>query len=185
MGKVKTRIGMEVGQDEALSIYRQLYSAVREKVLTFEADKFLYYSDEIEERDEWDDRVFSKKIQRGKDLGERMANAFKEVLAYYEKVLIIGTDFPGINETILTHAATALERKHCVVGPCKDGGYFLLGLKDFDADLFENINWSTEKVLEQTIQRLEQKGKAYCLLSVQNDIDYHKDWLEYIEHEVN
>lgn len=185
LGKVKTRIGIEVGDHEALNIYRQMYSTVKEKVLSFDADKFLYYSDEIESDDEWENHLFIKKVQQGRDLGERMANAFREALEFYEKVLIIGTDFPGINEAILTDAVAALERKYCVVGPCRDGGYFLLGLKDFDRDLFENIEWSTSKVLEQTIQKLEQKDKAYCLLSVQNDIDHHKDWLEYLQHEVN
>lgn len=184
LGKVKTRIGNEVGDEEALNIYKHLYSRVRENIQDFEADKILYYSEEVDFEDDWNNGIFNKKVQRGKDLGERMANAFKEELEEYEKVLLIGTDLPCIDHNMLTKASRALERKHCVVGPCKDGGYFLLGLKEFDVDLFENIRWSTEEVLKETTFRLEQKDKAYCLLSVQNDIDHHKDWLEYIEHEV-
>ncbi len=184
LGKVKTRIGNEVGDEEALNIYKHLYNKVRENIQDFEADKILYYSEEVDYSDDWDNYVFKKKVQQGRDLGERMSNAFKAELENYEKVLLIGTDLPCIDETMLNKASRALERKHCVVGPCKDGGYFLLGLKDYDGDLFENIEWSTEEVLKETTFRLEQKDKAYCLLSVQNDIDHHKDWLEYIEQEV-
>src|SRR5688572_18886621 len=105
IGQVKTRLASTVGDENALKIYVHLlnYTArVSENCL---AHKAVFYSDIIEEADEFAVPVFRKYLQYGNDLGERMMNAFLKAFAMgYTRVVIIGSDCAELNEEILNHA---------------------------------------------------------------------------------
>lgn len=118
--------------------------------------------------------------QHGKDLGERMKNAFTEILslnknyseglAGFETALLIGSDIPQLNAAMLTDAHHALTSNDCVIGPAHDGGYYLIGFKrEGFTDCFHDIRWSTCEVLEKTQALLAHKKTA--LLSYLSDID--------------
>ncbi|MEO7835844.1 MAG: DUF2064 domain-containing protein, partial [Ginsengibacter sp.] len=86
-----------------------------------------------------------------------------------------GTDCPGINESILKDAVSNLNDFDIVIGPATDGGYYLLGMKNMHSFLFENIEWSTNKVLQQTINLSNLHKLSYFLLPELSDVDEEKD----------
>lgn len=114
------------------------------------------------------------------DLGARMARAAKRSILLGENVLLIGTDCPGLDRDRLRAAAMALDAHDAVIHPVEDGGYALLGLRRFDASLFENIAWSTPAVAEATIARIGALGWTLHLGKNLRDIDVPADlaWLE-------
>jgi glycosyltransferase A (GT-A) superfamily protein (DUF2064 family) len=68
-----------------------------------------------------------------------------------------------------------LEEKNVVLGPSEDGGYYLIGMNGFHPELLQEIEWSTEKVLEQTIEKCKKYKKTFALLPTLNDIDNEED----------
>jgi rSAM/selenodomain-associated transferase 1 len=89
------------------------------------------------------------------DLGERMSRAFDDVLSKYDSAVVIGTDCPMLNSTIVEEAFTLLQESECsVIGPAEDGGYVLLGLSENQPDIFQDIAWGSTVVLEETIKKM-------------------------------
>ena len=174
-GQVKTRLAATLGNEVALDIYKQLLKKVQQTVQSLNRDKIVFYSDYIEE-DIWDKDVYKKRVQQGDSLGKRMENAFKSSFVEgYQKLVIIGTDCPGINETILENAFAKLEEYDIVIGPAIDGGYYLLGMTKESPCLFQNIPWSTQVVFEQTIDICKKHSLSYFVLPELSDIDEEKD----------
>ena len=64
-----------------------------------------------------------------------------------------------------------MDENDVVIGPSTDGGYYLLGMQGSLVEVFDNIDWSTSSVLEQTIQRVNQQGKSHALLAERTDVD--------------
>lgn len=182
LGQVKTRIAKILGEEKALEIYRFLVWKTHEQItLLTNWDVFLYYSDFTEKVD-WKPKKgeISYHLQKGKDLGERMRNAFEEIFHKgYTRILIIGTDCPQLTEETLNNAAKELNNYDVVFGPAKDGGYYLLGLKKLYNGLFQDIPWSTESVLELSIQYLKQNKISFQTTSSLSDIDTAEDWDKY------
>lgn len=177
-GNAKTRLAKDVGDEKALEIYKSLLAYTRTVSLLVNAKRYLYYSGEILD-DEWEQTYFNKRLQSDGNLGERMSNAFKDVLANHEKVLIIGSDCPQLDLMIISSAYKQLDVHDYVIGPSKDGGYYLLGMKDLNADVFNEIKWSTATVCSQTIERIEAADKTFDLLPELSDVDYKEDWDKY------
>jgi len=178
LGTAKTRLAEEVGDERALKIYKSLLMYTRTVSSMVHAQRYLYYSSEIID-DEWSPETFHKKVQSGNDLGERMANAFKELSSAHDKVVIIGSDCPQLDLMTISSAFRALDEHDHVIGPSKDGGYYLFGMKEYDPSVFEEMTWSTSSVCEETIKRIKAKNKTYKLLQVLSDIDYKEDWDNY------
>ena len=175
LGKVKTRLAASVGDAKALDIYLQLLDITRKAALDTDCTRNVFYSDEIES-DGWDNDRFNKFVQEGDDLGQRMRNAFEQVFALgAEKAIIIGSDCPQLSSAIIEEAFSILERKDVCIGPAKDGGYYLLGMKKLNRFLFEGKKWSTDSVLEQTLADLRQNGLSYGALPELSDVDVADD----------
>lgn len=110
--------------------------------------------------------------QSSGDLGSRMSNAFKDLFARgYESAVMIGADLPTLPLSHLRAAFAALERKPVVLGPSLDGGYYLIGLRAPQTELFKGIAWSTNQVLSQTIERVNQLGLQVECLEPWYDVD--------------
>ncbi|MBC7628616.1 TIGR04282 family arsenosugar biosynthesis glycosyltransferase, partial [Ferruginibacter sp.] len=149
------------------------------------ADKFIFFSDAIDETIGDVNAPFYYKIQSGNDLGEKMKNAFVQLFkSGYKRVVIIGTDCPGINENILKTAFGEFNNSDVVIGPATDGGYYLLGMKEMHNDLFEKIDWSTSTVLPSTKERCNKSNLSYSLVTALSDVDEEKD-LVHLENLVN
>ena len=180
LGKAKTRIAKSTDDTTALSIYNKLLESTRRTTVMVDAQKYLYYSDFIDKEDKWNPLVYKKMLQRGIDLGERMMDAFIEVLSYNDKAIIIGSDCIYLTKDIIDQALEALDHHDVVIGPAKDGGYYLLGMKHTQMDLFLNISWSSGQEFKQTLSKVKGKGLSYFLLETLNDIDHIEDWEEYL-----
>jgi uncharacterized protein len=114
--------------------------------------------------------------QQQGDLGERMDSAFRKAFEDgREKVVLIGTDTPGIDADILGKAFGALDTRDLVFGPAKDGGYYLIGMTRPHAALFENISWGSARVLEQSIDAARKLGLSTHRLEVLEDVDRPED----------
>ena len=177
LGKVKTRLARTLGDVETLRIYHILLEKTRSAALGCQAERWLLYSDFVESNDVWHPDFFQKKVQHSGDLGERMEAAFQLAFeAGAEKVVIIGSDCPELTGEILQQAFDGLDSFDFVLGPVPDGGYYLLGMKTLESSVFHNIEWSTETVLEKTLERIAAAGKSYMLLPMLLDVDTEEDW---------
>lgn len=177
-GKVKTRLAAGIGPEKAMEVYEQLLDHTHKATRCLACDKIVYFSEVIERDSIWGDGNYQLSRQSGPELGQRMFNAFNTQFAQgAEKVCIIGSDTFEISQEILREAFQALEAKDVVIGPAKDGGYYLLGMKELQPELFHNKPWSTESVCAQTIEDLQRLNLSYTLLPVLNDIDHKEDWL--------
>jgi uncharacterized protein len=176
LGKVKTRLAATVGNDKALAVYQQLLQYTHAIVQPVPANKFVYYSSHIEVADIWSNEHFQKKIQQGNTLGERMCNSFKEVFKEgYHNTCIVGSDCPGITTEIIEQAFQLLQTSELVIGPAIDGGYYLLAIKKMHPELFDNINWSTSAVLQQTLDACRLLRLSVAMLPELADIDDETD----------
>ena len=179
LGKVKTRLATTVGDESALDIYKGLLLHSMQVADKISADKFVFYHKQIETNDIWNKKGFLKKLQSGSNLGEKMKNAFSAVfIEGYHKVIIIGSDCLQLNTTIVKEAFACLDQDDTVIGPAKDGGYYLLGMKKMLPFLFENKVWSTATVYENTLQDMQRHQLSTGILPVLNDVDTEADWVE-------
>lgn len=115
--------------------------------------------------------------QKGKDLGKRMHHAIKQGLQQYQRVVLIGSDCPGITADYLEQAFAALQHNDLVIGPATDGGYVLIGGQRISAEIFANTRWSSEQVLEQCLHNIHNAGYSHLCLAPQQDIDTPEDFL--------
>jgi rSAM/selenodomain-associated transferase 1 len=176
LGKVKTRLAKKVGDQTALDIYKFLLKKTRDITSQVSADKAVYYSESIREDDIWDATIFQKHLQVGEDLGIRMLHAFKNGFkAGYEKVIIIGSDLYDLSSENIEKAFTELATNNLVIGPAKDGGYYLLGMNSLHTCIFKNKDWGTDTVRKDTLEDL--KDQKVKLLEFKNDIDVYEDIL--------
>jgi uncharacterized protein len=174
LGKVKTRLAASIGDQNALEIYTFLMQHTKEILLKVKSNKRVLYSEQINTNDIWDNAIFDKKVQAGNDLGERMKKAFIDGFASgYEKIVIIGTDLYDLEVSDIEMAFEKLESNDVIIGPAEDGGYYLLGLKQIPNNIFENKNWSSETVFEDTINDIQHL--KYSVLKTKNDIDTVED----------
>lgn len=175
LGKVKTRLAASIGNERALEVYLKLLEITRKAALETDCVRNVFYSDEIA-ADAWDDDKFNKFVQEGDSLGDRMKNAFEQVFALgATKAAIIGSDCPALTSDIIKGAFAALNDKDVCIGPAQDGGYYLIGMNELYPFLFHGKTWSTDSVLQETINDIEEKDLSYSLLSELSDLDNLND----------
>lgn len=179
LGKVKTRLAKAVGKEKALEIYQKLLDHTRKEALKVDCDRLLFYEGEIDMQDEWSETDFQKFAQSNGDLGDKMKHAFSIALAKYDQVLIVGSDCPEITHKDIDRGFYELEEHDVVIGPARDGGYYLLGMSALQLFLFDNMPWSTETLLEESIIRVQDRSLQYALLKTKSDIDFKEDWEEF------
>lgn len=112
--------------------------------------------------------------QRGEAFGERLVFALEDLFRLgFESVCLIDSDSPTVPQHAFSEAATILAQSDdaVVLGPSEDGGYYLIGLKKLHRGLFEDISWSTERVLEQTKERARKMNLKIHLLPAWYDVD--------------
>lgn len=177
--KVKSRIAETLGAPQTLKIYRELISITLSRVIDLDCRIYLYFYPRIDQTYLYDTR-FIARIQQGADLGDKMQSALEQVLKTHLKAVLIGTDCPYLTPGILKDSFNRLDQHDLVIGPATDGGYYLIGLRQSYPRLFTGIEWSTDRVLSQTLQAASDLNLSYSLLPELADIDYEEDWLEYV-----
>lgn len=112
--------------------------------------------------------------QRGDAFGERLTNAAEDLFAAgFDSICLIDSDSPTVPQRAFSDAARLLSEPgdRIVLGPSDDGGYYLIGMKKLHRRLFEEIDWSTERVADQTLERARELGIAVDLLPTWYDVD--------------
>ena len=185
-GSVKTRLAKTLGEDFAVRFYRacaeHTFNECRKAAPTG-MDIFVFYSDEKDKElmKKWTGNDFRLLPQSGEDIGKRMFNAFKIVFDEgVNRAILIGTDVPDISSGIISKALTSLNNTELVIGPAKDGGYYLIGMKKLYGFLFENIEWGTGKVFAGTLDKINMNNLDKKIITELYDIDTEEDitkWL--------
>lgn len=172
-GRVKTRLAATIGNKAALDIYLQLLQNTLDVAQQVAANCMLFVAGGTINLP---GIYFEQVEQTGSDLGEKMANAFSNLFSRgYKKVVIIGTDCPGINPGIIQQGFLQLSTCDVVVGPAHDGGYYLIGLQQPQPGLFTNICWSTPEVLDDTLSICHKHNLSFHLLPTLHDVDTEQD----------
>lgn len=176
LGKVKTRLAKDIGDENALEIYLALLKHTEQVSKPVLAQKKCYYSDFIANSDVFSDEHYEKSIQKGNDLGERMYNAAKVSSGEWaNKIIIIGSDCYDINSGIIEEAFKALDSHDFVVGPAEDGGYYLIGMTELHSEIFLHKMWSNENVFLDTLLDIQRLNKTHYLLPTLSDVDTVED----------
>lgn len=172
-GEVKTRLAARLGPDRACEIYRlfveRLCETCRDLSPTLCYDprhSLAAYTAWLGPGVWWP--------QMGGDLGQRMRAALEQALREADQAVLIGTDSPQLDAQLLREAHRRLGNADLVLGPSLDGGYYLVGARGaVPPTMFEDVEWSTERVLQQTLRQLP--GLRVELLSPQADVDTYDD----------
>lgn len=184
-GIVKTRLAASVGNKRAAEIYGGFLKSIITKCETLAEKRTLGYVSEQQGEDDPAREYFSKFESTGYELwpqpngnlGHRMTEFFRTQLEQgASRVVLIGSDSPTLPVDFIQQAFQMLETKQIVIGPSTDGGYYLVGMNRFTPKIFTGIEWSSEAVLEQTVQRLKSANASLGLLPVWYDIDTIEDY---------
>jgi len=185
-GKVKTRIANTAGNIKALEIYRELLGILNDNLARVNCEVYLYFTETPMDISYWANANYIYRVQKGNDLGARMSAAFEEVFRDGGsqkplKVLIVGSDCPLLSAEIIDEAFLKLDKSDIVLGPAEDGGYYLLGMKKMNTELFEGVSWSTEKVLNETLDKAAGLGLSVAFTPSLFDIDTEEDWTRWLK----
>ena len=187
-GRVKTRLGAEIGNAEAATIYRQLAERVLALVNEAPTDEIRILFDPPDRETEiraWIDPQFtttaavSYRPQATGNLGDRLVAAFSAVSADGTSLAAaIGTDCIDIEPATFVQTWSVLGSgdTDAVFGPARDGGYYLIGLSGMQPALFTDIPWSSERTLAVSLEKAAAAGLRVTLLDTKTDIDTFNDW---------
>jgi len=177
-GKVKSRIAATLGEEYACGLYKCFVLDMLDKIAVTPAEIIICFDpyEESEKYQQWLGDDFKYIAQRGKTLGEKMSNSLTDAFGLgFKKAIVIGSDIPDLPVDIIEKSIFALGENDSVLGPCHDGGYYLIGFreKSFVPQAFKSISWSSDKVLDQTLSVLlsQPKGFSTFLLDKWYDID--------------
>jgi rSAM/selenodomain-associated transferase 1 len=174
-GNVKTRLTPSLDPQTASRIYHSLLLDRIEQVESLkEADHFVAYfpKSSLNFFENIIPSSFSLLPQKGKDLGERLANIFNTLFKEgYERIIIMDSDSPNLPSRFISEGLKMLNKADLVLGPCEDGGYYLVGLSSNMPQIFQEIPWSTSEVTEFTVKKAKALDKRISLLEKWYDVD--------------
>lgn len=175
-GQVKTRLAKEIGISGALDVYKFLVEYTCEVTSELDHTKAIYYSEYVEIEDTWDTEKFKLFIQKGNGLGERMFNAFEDGFKKkFKKVVIIGSDSFEIQSDHIEEAFDKLDHHDVVMGPAKDGGFYLLGMKRNFPQFFADKKYGHKNVFNELLTEVSNAQADFHLLPELADIDTLQD----------
>lgn len=183
-GRVKTRIARALGEATALAAHERLVSNTLQRLARVPGMRSELWiagpADHPGVRRWAQNSGLPVRQQRGGDLGARMLHAVEQCLAAGPFGMVVGTDCPTITAPYVTEAARQLEQCAMVLGPAEDGGYGLIGLSRSAPELFLDMSWGSDAVLDETLARAQRLGISYRLLEVVWDVDEPSDWNRYL-----
>lgn len=184
-GQCKTRLIPALGSDGAARVYR----AMLDRTLSWIVDVRRSHRIEAEVRYTGGSHAEMAALapretrlapQGDGDLGARMERAVLAAMERgFQQVVVVGADCPRLSSSLALQAFDLLTTHDIVLGPARDGGYYLIGLKGCPSALFRDIDWGTESVLRQTIQAARSTGHSLALLPVLRDVDCPEDLPEW------
>ncbi len=177
-GQVKTRLTPALSPQQAADVYRH---CLQSSIALLQQSPFDY---QIWLTEPSDDDLFKNQpvqYQQGPDLGARMRYALQHGLQQgFSKIILIGSDCLDIDNETLLRVSDHLQQHELVLIPALDGGYVLIAVRDqVPATLFDDIDWSTPKVLTQTLERAMHSGLDPLVMNPMRDIDQPEDLQHY------
>ncbi len=179
-GEVKTRLIPTLGAVGAADLYRDLLAHALALARAAPVTTRYLYAVDTAARDAFSAAPaaggFELAVQADGDLGARMRNACAAALRTHAAVLLMGADLVDSTVADLALAARWLaEDAEVVLGPVADGGYWLIGLREARADVFDAMPWGTASVYAQTVVRLAATLTPWRALPLRHDIDEARD----------
>lgn len=178
-GRTKSRLAEVIGDEAAANLAgAMLADLCREAAQLEEVEVQLWHPPDTssDQFGEWVPDGITWHPQQGADLGQRMSHTFRSLTPEGEaQVLLVGSDCVTFTAALFELAFELLERVQVVVQPADDGGYVLVGQSCWCPEMFEQIEWGTERVLAATWNRLQATGCHHCELTPTRDIDLAED----------
>ncbi len=185
-GRVKTRLGRTIGMELSARLYRMFAEtsfAIADELSKNSTRVYVWFAPggEASAIQSWVGREhFVYAEQRGDSLGDRMRYAFQETFRQgATNAVILGTDIPELEGSLVAQAFETLQQYHAVLGPSTDGGYYLLGMAAPGHDLFDGVPWSTPEVFPATLRLLEKHHATVAFLPTLSDIDTVEDYIRF------
>jgi len=172
-GKVKTRLAAGIGAHAAADLYATMARETMDRLRSSAYELYACFDppSSASQVQAWLGEDVTLTPQTDGDLGNRLWCAVRDGLEVASQVCVVGTDIPGLDAALVEEAFEGLSEADVVIGPAEDGGYYLLALKLPVPDLFENIPWSTSKVLNRTLDVAHELGLKVQTLRTLKDID--------------
>jgi rSAM/selenodomain-associated transferase 1 len=185
-GKVKTRLAKTLGDEKAAGFYRLCIEGIisESSQLSREVEKYVFFAEPFYgyKTDHLAGLGFKIEVQEGESLGQRLCGAFNRVFeSGVQKAIIVASDVPDLTTDIIKKAFSSLDKSDVVIGPCYDGGYYLIGMKQLHKELFSDISWGTERVFQQTLVVIKENGLIVEQLPILIDVDTEEDLQRWIE----
>lgn len=194
-GRCKSRLIPALGARGALQLHQQLVLHILSAIGAFLSERhqvslsIFFHGGSRQQMQQWLGNGYNYQQQLGCDLGERMATALLHGIQDGRDTVLIGSDCPDIDRSVLDNSLNSLTKAAIVIGPAHDGGYYLIGIAagtdpELCRQLFENIHWGSNRVFSQTINRAESLGLKTHILETLHDIDTEDD-LRHFHHYSN
>jgi uncharacterized protein len=180
-GQVKTRLIPAVGAIGAARLHRQMTVEIVDRARSLSTDLAVklqvhFDGENHQQMSDWLGADLDYQTQGEGDIGIRMARSFATIDQHHSAIVLIGTDCPELTTLILSQAFEQLAAgRDLVLGAAVDGGYYLIGLRRYQPELFAGIDWSTDRVLIQTIDIARQLNLSIGYLPTLTDIDRPAD----------
>jgi rSAM/selenodomain-associated transferase 1 len=179
-GLVKTRLSETTNPHFAVELYKNFVLDTLKMLCSLPQDLKIFFDPPNDEENfkNWLGSSYNYVPQQGDDLGQKMKNAFHHVFTEgSSKAVVIGSDSPDLPKEYIDLAFKAMQSHDAAIGPSADGGYYLLGFsrESFLTEVFEDIEWSSSDVCDQTVKTMEHHSKKVFLLPQWYDIDTSAD----------
>ena len=174
LGEVKPNLSPALPSALTFELYGGMLADTLEAVAGVRAQRHLFWQGEGTENVPRKD--FRERRQVEGDLGTRLTRVFAELLERPgDRAVVVEADCPEITAVLLERALETLAAQDLVLGPTRDGGYYLVGLARHAPSLFRGIDWGSDRVLEQTFERAGEAGLSRALLPTLADLDTPAD----------
>ncbi len=182
-GSVKTRLIPTLGAEGACKLHSMMAKHTMKRLESLCALTEVCFTGPGEkEMQAWLGKTLSYYPQGDGDLGEKLQRAFARAFGQGEdKVVVVGTDCPDLTAAHVRTAFELLAEADLILGPAKDGGYYLLGLNRLHENLFTSIPWGTAEVLQMTLHKARLLGLKTVLLEELSDVDRPEDLRELVK----
>jgi hypothetical protein len=183
-GTVKSRLSAEVGATHAIHFYQCFVADLLATLKPLDVPIVISYSPEeyAKKISAWLGESYIFLPATGDTFGKRLRNSFENAFANgFQRIILLSSDNPDVPKEYIIEALQTLQSNDVVIGPCEDGGYYLLGftVKGFLPAVFDDIPWSTSEVFPQTLKKLQQGNRSVHILPQWYDIDTYADLLKF------
>lgn len=174
-GLVKTRLAAAVGDTHAAALARAFYEDTWSAATSLPWAKAVLATTEPA-AGEWLGAARAPTWPQGRgDLGDRLERVLRRALRDSPAALAIGTDTPGLPPRLFSQARSALRDADAVLGPCEDGGFYLVGLRRCPPGLLRGLPWSAPETFTRALSRLRERGLRTAVIAPWFDVDRPAD----------